>query len=135
MNTLSKFILGLFFLTVFSQQGYSQTPEPLKVVQDQLDAYNRQDITAFVNTFASNALIYRTIGDTVPMMKGHQEIEKQYSEMFKKYPENKSTLKGRMIQGNVVIDHEWITGRDKEVSLIAIYEVIDGKISRCWFIR
>jgi hypothetical protein len=44
-------------------------------------------------------------------------------------------LIGRMQEGNFVIDHEWITGREKEIKIMAIYEVSEGLIVRCWFIR
>jgi hypothetical protein len=55
--------------------------------------------------------------------------------MFKENPQNKSTLMGRMVQGNFVFDHEWITGRDSEFKIVAIYEVKDGLIVRAWFVR
>jgi len=40
-----------------------------------------------------------------------------------------------MTQGNFVFDHERITGRDKPITIMAIYEVVDGLIVRCWFPR
>jgi hypothetical protein len=55
--------------------------------------------------------------------------------MFRENPQNKSTLMGRMVQGNFVIDHEWITGRESEFRIIAIYEVQDSLIKRAWFVR
>ena len=41
----------------------------------------------------------------------------------------------RIVQGDFVMDHELITGRDNDVTLVAIYEVKDGLITRAWFVR
>jgi len=105
------------------------------VVQAQLDAYNIQDINAFANLFAEDAKLYMNLGDTDPTMTGREEIRRRYGAMFKANPNNKSTVIGRMTQGNFVFDHEWITGRDKPIKIMAIYEVVDGLIVRCWFPR
>ncbi|MFT5903648.1 MAG: hypothetical protein ACI9O2_000502 [Flammeovirgaceae bacterium] len=109
--------------------------EPIQVVQAQLDAYNSQDINVFANLFAQDAKLYMNLGDTDPTMTGREEIRTRYGAMFKANPNNKSTLIGRMAQGNFVFDHEWITGRDKPIKIMAIYEVVDGLIVRCWFPR
>lgn len=108
---------------------------PLAVVQKQLDAYNAQNIDEFTSVFSAEAEIFMNIGDTVPTMKGRAEIHKRYGAMFRNNPQNKSTLMGRMVQGNFVFDHEWITGRDAEFKIVAIYEVVDGLIVRAWFVR
>ncbi|MEE4658967.1 MAG: nuclear transport factor 2 family protein [Halieaceae bacterium] len=108
---------------------------PLAVVQRQLDTYNAQDIDGFAAVFAEDAEIFRNIGDTVPAMKGRSEIHAAYGKIFRDNPQNKSTLMGRMVQGNFVLDHELITGRDEEFRLVAIYEVKGGLITRAWFVR
>ncbi|MCH2215793.1 MAG: nuclear transport factor 2 family protein [Flavobacteriales bacterium] len=108
---------------------------PLEVAQTQLDAYNKQDIDAFASVFSENAEVYRNIGDTLPSMVGREEIRKRYGAMFESNPENKSTLMGRMVQGNFVFDHEYITGRSEPFEIMAIYEIEKGKIIRCWFAR
>jgi hypothetical protein len=124
----------LLFILYFSVSSlFAQ--DPVEVVQAQLDAYNSQDIEAFAAVFAVDAKLYMNLGDTVPTISGRQEIKRRYGEMFKANPENKSTLIGRMTQGNFVFDHEWITGRDKPLKIMAIYEVENGLIVRCWFPR
>ena len=80
-------------------------------------------------------LCLHNLGDSIPAMVGRKAIHEGYGAMFKAHPDNKSTLIGRMVQGNVVFDHEWITGRDQEFKIVAIYEVQDGLIRRCWFVR
>lgn len=127
---MKKLIL-LLCVTVSSVYGQ----DPVKVVQAQLDAYNNQDVDAFAAVFAEDAKLYMNLGDTEPTMTGRDEIRRRYGAMFEANPENKSTLIGRMTQGNFVFDHEWITGRETPITIMAIYEVEDGKIIRCWFPR
>jgi len=126
-----KKILILFCLSasaLFSQN-------PVQVVQAQLDAYNSQDIDAFSALFAQDAKLYTNLGDSVPSITGRENIKKRYGELFRANPNNKSTLIGRMTQGNMVFDHEWITGRDEPITIMAIYEVKNNLITRCWFVR
>jgi hypothetical protein len=137
MNNLLRphFLISLIVVLPCAVHAQGQTADPVAVVQAQLDAYNRQDIKSFAATFAENAELFQKIGDTVPAQKGRAAIEARYLQLFQQYPQNRSTLIGRLVQGNYVIDHEWITGRDRELKLIAVYEVIEGKIARAWFIR
>lgn len=113
----------------------AQTMSPVEVVQKQLDHYNKQETKAFAAMFAEDVLLYQNLGDSTPAVKGRMALEKRYGDIFSKYPMNHCTLLGRMVQGNFVIDHEWITGREQEMRIMAIYEVVDGLIRRCWFIR
>ena len=84
----------------------AQSKDPVAVVQRQLDTYNAQDIDAFAAVFAEDAKVYSNLGDSVPSMIGRDEIHQRYGAMFKANPDNKSTLLGRMVQGNFVFDHE-----------------------------
>lgn len=114
----------------------AQQKDPVLVAQAQLDAYNRQDVAAFAAVFAQDAQVFSNLGDEKPGLEGREAIAKRYAELFKNYPQNRSTLIGRMQQGNFVIDHELITGRGNEpVKIVAVYEVKEGLIVRCWFMR
>jgi hypothetical protein len=130
-------ILLFSFCFLFSVYGisFAQSDSPIVVVQKQLDAYNEQDINAFSDLFANDAEIFMNIGDEEPAIKGRKDIKKRYGKMFKENPQNKSTLVGRMVQGDFVFDHEWITGRNQEFKIVAIYEVKEGLITRAWFVR
>lgn len=135
-----SFLLHLSLLMMLSTQvGSAQAPAteatPLWVAQAQLDAYNRQDAKAFAALFAPEVEVFNRLGDTIPSLKGRQAVEERYAALFKSYPNNYSTLTGRIVQGNYVIDHEYVTGREKPVEIVAIYEVKEGLITRCWFIR
>lgn len=124
---------GRRILCLAASSIYAQ--EQIHMVQAQLDAYNNRDIYAFAYLFLEDARLYINLGDTDPRMTGREEIRRRYGAMFKAKPNNKSTLIGRMTQGNFVFDHEWITGRDKPIKNMTIYEVVGGKIVRCWFPR
>ena len=131
---MARFVF-LVLLLVTSHASIAEDTSPLAVVQRQLDTYNAQDIDGFAAVFAEDAKVFRNIGDTEPTMKGRAEIHVAYGKIFRDNPRNKSTLMGRMVQGNFVLDHELITGRDSEFRIIAIYEVKDGLITRAWFVR
>lgn len=131
---LIKFVLVSVFVSL-CLLAHAQGIPPVAVVQGQLDAYNAQDVDAFADLFAEDAEIFRNIGDEEPYLEGRRKIRKQYKELFKENPQNKSTLIGRIVQGNYVIDHEWITGRAEELKIVAIYEVQNGLIRRAWFVR
>ena len=122
-------------LSVLPAENRDSTTAPVAVAQAQLDAYNALDIDAFAAVFAEDAKVYMNLGDTIPAMQGRAEIHKRYGAMFEAYPDNKSTLIGRMVQGNFVFDHEYITGRDEPLQIMAIYEIENGLIARCWFVR
>ncbi len=123
------------FVLVASLATAAEDSSPLAVVQRQLDTYNAQDIDGFAAVFAKDAEIFRTIGDVEPSMKGREAIHATYGRIFRENPSNKSTLLGRMVQGDFVLDHELITGRDEEFRIVAIYEVKGGLIQRAWFVR
>lgn len=133
---MRTFFFLLLWLTLAPLPSlFAQDLTPLEVVQLQLDTYNAQDIDGFAAVFAEDAAIFMNIGDTVPAMQGRAAIHARYGKMFEENPQNKSTLTGRLVQGNFVFDHEWITGRDTAFSIVAIYEVQEGLITRAWFVR
>jgi putative hydrolase of HD superfamily len=131
---MTRLVLVALFI-VMSHVSLAQDTSPLAVVQQQLDTYNAQDIDGFAALFAEDAEIFMNIGDTEPALKGRDAIHASYGRIFRENPRNKSTLMGRMVQGNFVFDHEWITGRDSEFRIVAIYEVKSGLIARAWFVR
>lgn len=122
----------LFSACLLASVGIAQNPE--KIVQQQLDAYNRQDIKAFVETYADTVEIY-SFNSAKPRILTHKELEDEYSGLFKKFPQNYAALHGRIIQGNYVIDKEYLTGRGQEFSATAIYWVEKGRIRKVWFLR
>ena len=130
---LRSILLSLFILS--SSASFAQSDDPVAVVQTQLDTYNAQDLDGFSKVFSEDVEIFMNLGDTAATIVGREALRERYGAMFEKNPENKSTLIGRMVQGNYVFDHEWITGNGREFKIVAIYEVNEGLIQRAWFAR
>jgi uncharacterized protein (TIGR02246 family) len=105
------------------------------VVHRQLEAYNAQDLEAFLATYAPDCQICDLNGAVT--QDGHDDIRARYSAMFAQYPENKARLVHRMALGNVVIDHEDVVRgpNGPRLEAIAIYTVTNGLIARVDFIK
>ncbi len=126
-----KYLFASCLLSI-SLMSFAQHPE--KIVQQQLDAYNRQDIKAFVETYADTVEIY-SFANAKPRILTKKDLENEYGTLFKKFPQNFAALHGRIIQGDYVIDKEYIIGRGQEFSATAIYLVEKGLIRKVWFLR
>jgi hypothetical protein len=107
---------------------------PLQVVQAQVDAYNRGDIDAFLNTYAPDANLYNFPDEL--FSSGLASMREGYAKLFEKAPHLHASITNRITQGNYVIDQEVVTGipGTKELTAVAIYEVKDGKIVNVWFL-
>lgn len=107
----------------------------IDVVQRQLEAYNAQDLEAFLATYAPDCAICDLNGAAT--QSGREEIRARYSAMFAQYPQNKARLVSRMALGDVVIDQEDVMrGPDgPRLEAIAIYTVKNGLIARVDFVK
>ena len=108
-----------------------------RVVQEQVDAFNRRDVDAFMANYAPDAIHWAYPSDTT--FNGAARIRAHYTELFSDpdIPRLHATVRKRMVQGRYVIDEEYIVGLpadDPHVSVI-IYEVRDGLIRNVWFIE
>lgn len=122
-------------LSIFSASNQIMTPE--QVVQKQLDTYNARDIDGFMSVMSDDVSLYN-LGQSTPISSGWTEVKNIYNNLFDKSPRLRSELVNRIVMGNVVIDHEKITGRmgNKDVlELSVIYEVRDEKIHKITVIR
>lgn len=103
--------------------------QPELVVQRQLDAYNARDIDALLATYAPDARQYEHPGKL--LATGAAEMRARMAQRFQE-PNLHARLLQRVVMGNIVIDHEEVTRTFPEgtgwVDMVAIYEVIDGKI-------
>ena len=107
----------------------------LIVAQKQLDAYNAQDLDAYVSYFTEDCTVAPFHG--APTEIGREAIRARYAKAFAQFPQNKAYLKGRVAVGDTVVDHEWVErapgGENFEV--IAIYTFRDGLIARVNFAK
>ncbi|MDD7887471.1 nuclear transport factor 2 family protein [Flavivirga sp. 57AJ16] len=109
------------------------TSNPERVVNKQLEAYNKRDIGAFVATYSSNIKLYRYPNDLIS--EGHQAIRTAYVSFFEKAPDLNAQIVNRMVLGNKVIDNEKVTFNGNTFYAIAIYEVQNEKITKVTFIQ
>lgn len=105
------------------------------LIQRQLDAYNAQDIEAFMACYWGDAQLAGLNGDVTHA--GHAAIRARHLDLFAQHPENQAQLLGRIDIGTTVIDHERVArapgGQPFDVA--AIYTIRDGKIARVDFAR
>ncbi|MFN3488980.1 MAG: nuclear transport factor 2 family protein [Emticicia sp.] len=125
------FLFLLLPVNIAFAQKQEITPEIL--AQNQLNGYNARDIEAFLEPYADDVEIY-TFPNTL-RTKGKDEMRKSYDAYFKKTPNLHCELKNRIIQGNTVIDKEYITGAGKPFEATAIYQIENNKIKRVYFVR
>jgi imidazolonepropionase-like amidohydrolase len=100
---------------------------PVALVQRQLNAYNLRNIDAFVEPYADDIAFYyypdKLLG------KGKDNLRKQYAAIFQKVPGLHCEVTQRIIYGNIIVDHESVSGFGKnKVDGVVIYEVVNNKI-------
>ncbi len=106
-----------------------------ELVQRQLDAYNNQNIEAFLACYADDAVLASF--NVAVTHTGIDAVRKRHEDLFYEFPKNHARLVHRIDLGSTVIDHEAVTrgpgGEAFEVA--AIYTLRGGKIARVDFIR
>ncbi|MEL6675133.1 MAG: amidohydrolase family protein [Bacteroidota bacterium] len=105
------------------------------LAQRQLNAYNARDIDAFVACYHPEVKVYGFPNQE--FYTGRETMRKNYSGMFEALPDLHCELVNRMVQGNVVIDQERVSGlpEGKVLKAIAIYTVEEGLITEVRFIQ
>jgi uncharacterized protein (TIGR02246 family) len=105
------------------------------LIQRQLDAYNAQDISAFLACYADDAELATLNGGV--NQKGLDAVRRRHEDLFAQFPQNRAKLVNRIDLGTTVIDHEAVErspgGETFEVA--AIYTIRHGKIARVDFAR
>jgi imidazolonepropionase-like amidohydrolase len=104
---------------------------PEYLVQQQLNAYNAHDLEAFLEPYAEEVELYEFPGKL--LMKGKDNMRKDYA-FLTKVPKLYCKIQKRIIQDNMVIDHEEVSGfGPKPLYAVAIYVIENGKISKVYF--
>lgn len=106
---------------------------PRILAQEQLEAYNKRDIEAFLKPYAKDVKVY-TYPDKLNY-QGIEEMRKRYTPMFEKTTDLHCKITSRIVKGNVVIDEELVTANGNTFKAVAIYEITNGKISSVRFVR
>jgi hypothetical protein len=106
---------------------------PEKVVQEQLEAYNRHDVDAFLKTYSAEIKLYEFPDKEIS--SGQGAMRKTYGTLFESEPDRKAKIAKRIVQGDYVIDHEEVSGGGREFKAVAIYRVKNDKIETVWFVK
>ena len=97
-------------------------------VQRQLDAYNAHDLERFVAEYAADVEVFRPPAAN-PVLPGLQSFAAHYAGNRFTLPDLHAEVTNRIVAGDIVVDHERITGlRANVVEAVAVYKVVDGKI-------
>ena len=110
-------------------------PTPDSIVQRQLEAYNARDVEALMATYAEDVQQFEY--PQILLCSGSAQLRERMTARLSD-PHLHARLIHRAVMGSVVIDHEEVTrtfpdGTGK-IELVAIYEVLDGKIAAARFI-
>ena len=114
-------------------------PDPVTIVQRQLDAYNAHDLDALMAIYSDDVQHFEFPSTLVA--NGAAQVRERLSVRFQE-PDLHARLVNRIAMGNLVIDQEVITRNFPEpdagsqigtIELIAMYEVQDALIVRAWF--
>lgn len=107
------------------------TPED--PVRRQLDAYNAHDLDSFIAEYSDDVRVFRP-PQVDPVLSGKPAFAAHYAANRFNLKNLHARVERRIVCGNKVVDHERITGlQNQEVQMLAVYEVIDGKIKTVWF--
>ena len=105
----------------------------VSLVQRQLNAYNGHDLEAFLEPYAENVQVF-TFPDSL-QSQGKDQMRKAY-QYITSLPGLHCEIKDRIIKGNIIIDHEKVTGvNNMPIENIAIYFIEKNKIYKVYFIQ
>ena len=106
--------------------------EALELVQGQLDAYNNRDLLTFCTYFAEDVVVVDGRNQEC-LFKGMTAFRERYQQTFSNRDLHCHLL-NRIEQGDIIIDHEEVSGIMEEVVYaIAVYKIENGRIQQVTF--
>ncbi|MBL0088926.1 MAG: nuclear transport factor 2 family protein [Ideonella sp.] len=108
---------------------------PEAIVQAQVEAYNRQDMAAFLDSFHADAEFIRWPHEV--LFKGHDAFRQRYDELWARAPQLRAEINQRIVVGRFVTDLEQLVGHPDgaRAPLQVLYETEGGRIRRFWVIQ
>lgn len=144
--SLLPFLLSLIFCNQAVAEKTSAPTLTLEeqkvraVVDQQLNAYNAQDIEAFAATYHSNVEIYSATQGL--LYTGKATLIEKYGKKFADLKCLNATSMLRMQSGAYLVDHEkaescsqQVGKIDRSIEVIVNYEVRDGLIVKVLFLK
>ena len=110
-------------------------PNPEWVVDRQVDAYNARDLEAFLGWYSEDVKITSWPGGKT-MATSRDDMKQIYGRLFARSPKLHCRVVTRIVQGEVVIDHELVTGiaGRAHVRAVAVYRVRGDRIVSVMFL-
>lgn len=131
-NTLIVMLLSTFC-------AFGQNENLLKVFNDQVDAFNKQDVKRLVENVSEDfKYFYITSNELVLEVEGKEKFEKSMTAYFSSGRKVLSTIEDYTIDGNRISFKEVVSHLNKEgervySSALGVYEIKEGKIVRSWY--
>ena len=132
-------------LAIASSAAQAAPPaDPVHVIKNQIDAYNRGDLDGVVATYAADAEIYILPG-TAPVYSGRDAIRNAYGDqlerncvatMGRECPDLNANVTSWQVLGPYVTTYQLITLVETAAPIpyVLIYEVRGGQVRRAWFL-
>jgi hypothetical protein len=109
-------------------------PSSREVMTANLAAYNARDLEAFLASFDPEVEMHDLRSGAVS--RGVDDLRARYSALFASSPALHSRILHRSVLGDLVADHELVTGcTGGDAETLITYEVRDGRIRRVWWAR
>lgn len=118
--------------------------DPVQVIKNHVDAYNRRDVDALAATFAADAELFILPG-TDPVYSGREAIRDAYGDqlernclgtMGRECPDLKTRVTSWQVLGRYVVTYQLVTLLDTAppIHYVLIYDVSGGLIRDAWFL-
>lgn len=133
---MKYFKLFVLINIIFIATVNAQNMRAVDIAQGQLEAYNNQDIEAFLFCYSDSVEVFNFPNELV--YKGKDAMRERYVNAWKLNPNQKAEVTSRIsLNEKTVIDKEFVTGRTSgiDAKVIAIYTIENNKIQQVYFIR
>ena len=106
----------------------------MDISDKQLDAYNKKNLQAFMNCYSNDVKVFMLQSGQM-ITDGKDQLHSIMKDSFEKDKASKTTVMSKLVQGNLIINQEEITGHEqgKIIRTISIYEVNNDLIQKLWF--
>ncbi len=105
---------------------------PAKIVQKQVETFNKEDLEGFLSCYSDNVLAQRFPHET--MYLGKAKMAENYERFFANTKQSSVEVVKRIVIGNTVIDEEITLVDGRQGHQVALYEVKNGLITSMTFI-